>query len=48
MRFATGLAMLAGILAGVLIERHVGEARGALAAMLTTYQVQQCTKGPRQ
>jgi hypothetical protein len=40
--------MLAGLLAGVLLERHVGEAPQALALMLTTYQVQQCTKGPRQ
>lgn len=48
MRLATGLALLAGILAGVLLERHIGEAPAALALMLTTYQVQQCTKGPRQ
>jgi hypothetical protein len=47
-RLATGLALLAGILVGVLIERHVGEAPAALAATLTKYQVQQCTKGPRQ
>lgn len=47
MRLATGLALLAGILAGVLLERHIGEAPAALARTLTTYQVQQCTKGPR-
>lgn len=46
-RLATGLAMLAGLLAGVLLERHIGEAPAALARTLTTYQVQQCTKGPR-
>jgi len=46
-RFATGFALLAGILAGVLLEKHIGEAPAALALMLTTYQVQQCTKGPR-
>lgn len=47
MRFATGLALVVGLLAGVMVERHVGEAPAALDRRMTALGVQQCTKGDR-
>ncbi|WP_316234986.1 MULTISPECIES: hypothetical protein [unclassified Bradyrhizobium] len=46
MRFATGFALLVGLLAGVFGERWIDEP-GKLSGMITAMQVQQCTKAAR-
>lgn len=48
MRLTTGLALLVGLLAGVLAEQHLGEAQARLDRRAAALEVQQCTKGNRQ